>query len=283
MTQITFSSDVNEVSTDSNVDGSIRWHVYEKDSQSSPGNKGIYLRRELNLNVLEPEKQIVSIGTDPKIYFLVNKWILLFKFSDRIGKITYSQGEDPVLFDNEFNQNGKASSFSFLDSLVIPTRIVFQASASNSFYLVSFARIPAIGEAVGSAALVGDSDSSLPFIGTRSARGNASLTSDIGYRLIIKGTASGSSTSEGRALVFFAQGVADAGGNLLGTAFNDKIRTIVFAFADGSSSHTTSVTASGISPTNITPPEFTNSSVFNVGRTIEVTEGTWDGDPDPTI
>jgi len=282
MTQITFSSDVNEVSTDSNADGSISWHVYEKDSQSSPGYKGIYLRREVNLN-LEPEKQIVSIGSEPKIYFLVNQWILLFKFADRIGKVTYSQGEEPTLLDNEFNQNGRASSFVILNRLVIPTRIVFQVSASSSHSLVSFARMAAIGEASASFTLLGDSSAPLAFMGTRSASGNAILSSTTRPNLIIKASASGSFTLEGRALVFFAQAAANTGGSLDGVAFADKTRIIKSATADSSLILSANAIPFSSPPTNITPPEFIDSSVFNVGRNIEVTEGTWDGDPDPTI
>lgn len=290
MTQITFSSDVNEVSTDSSVDGSIRWHVYEKDSESSPGDKGIYLRREVNSGVLEPEKQIVSIGTDPKIYFLVNEWILLFKFSDRIAKITYTQEEDPVLFDNDFNQSGNASSFAFLDSFVIPTRIVFQASASSLSSLESFARIPAIGEANSSASLISFAEAPPAFMGTNSVPGSSQLLSivfDSLVKLRIRENASSNSELVGRANVFFAQ-IAIGGGDISLEGIASGANVIlpilnVTAEAIASSSLTSSLDDAGVSPTNITPPEFTDSSVFNVGRTIEVTEGTWDGDPDPTI
>jgi hypothetical protein len=57
----------------------------------------------------------------------------------------------------------------------------------------------------------------------------------------------------------------------------------VSATAESTAELTANNPDSGVSPTNVTPPEFTDSSIFNVGRIIEVTEGTWDGIPDPTI
>lgn len=285
MTQITFSSDVNEVSTDSNVDGSIRWHVYEKDSELSPGDKGIFLRREINFGVLEPEKQIVSIGADPKVYFLVNEWILLFKLNGRIAKIRYSENLDPNVTIIPGKQIGEVSEFMLLNSLLQQPRIVFQETATSSITLDSFARLPAVGEANISTSLVGEANGSPPFFGTRSVSGSSSLTSPLlfnGIKLRIKdNTASSSFELSGTAFVFEAITV-NATAFLTGLAVPELIASVK-AEVSASISLTSSAEALGVSPTNVTPPEFTDSSVFNVGRTIEVTEGTWDGDPDPTI
>lgn len=288
MTQITFSSDVSGVSTDSNADNSIRWHVYERESLSSPGDRGIYLRREVNSN-LEPEKQIVSIGEKPKIYFLANNWILLFKLRDRIAKISYAEQLDPVITIIPSNQIGNAGAFAALTPSLEDARIVFRAICSGFSSLSSSTRVPAIGDASGTSSLVGFSDAPEAFIGTRAVRGEARLQPFIFPSLVkqrIRESASSSASLTGSLLKFPGQTAIGATNASLEGVVLLSGTSVVFRFsgeANGTSSLNTTATASGISPTNVTAPEFTDSSVFNVGRTIEVTEGTWDGDPDPTI
>jgi hypothetical protein len=66
-TQITFSNDVGRVSTASNPDGSIRWHVY---SRLISGRSRIFVRREVGGVVdAEPGIQLVFEGEDPEVYF----------------------------------------------------------------------------------------------------------------------------------------------------------------------------------------------------------------------
>lgn len=94
MSQSTVTDDAVSCSTAANQDHSIRWHVYERESDDFPGNSGIYLTREINRSVYEPEIQIVSVGSFPKIRFIVNKWILMFKFD---GRIVVSEYEENVV------------------------------------------------------------------------------------------------------------------------------------------------------------------------------------------
>lgn len=114
MSQITYSDDIRVCSTASNIDSSIRWHVYERASDDSPGFQGIYLRRQLNRGNLEPEIQLVSIGTNPKILFIANQWVLLYTFASRVIRVTYLLDEIPTKITIPFNQVGEANGSSTL-------------------------------------------------------------------------------------------------------------------------------------------------------------------------
>lgn len=85
-TRITFSADVGRISTASNVDGSIRWHVYER-----PFGNGttIFIQREVN-GTLEPEVRLLAEGTKPEVYFDVNtsKWLLFYVLNENAFLIT---------------------------------------------------------------------------------------------------------------------------------------------------------------------------------------------------
>lgn len=108
MAQITYSNNIRACSTASNTDSSIRWHVYERNSDDSPGFQGIYLRRQFDRGDLESEIQLASIGESPKILFIGNQWILLYTFANRVVQVTYSLNEVPIKISIPFHQVGEA-------------------------------------------------------------------------------------------------------------------------------------------------------------------------------
>lgn len=246
MTQITFTSDVREVSTDSNLDGSIRWFVYERDSLTNPGEKGIYVRRQVSSSALEPEIQIVNIGTNPKIYFLVNQWILLFNFKNRLAKISHEEGVIPSLTSILFNQSGNAGDFCSLTHLAVPTRIVFQSEASSSASLSTFARMPAVGVASSTASLTTSAETPPAFMGTNGVPGSASLSGFIlsnTTNVVVKSEAESTSQLVGRAPVLFATASASV---FLGADSTHLVK--VHATANSSSSLSHEIFDSGVTP-----------------------------------
>jgi hypothetical protein len=92
--QITFTDDVLNISTASNADGSIRWHVYEK-----PHGNGtsIFVQREVNA-VLEAEVRLLAEGARPEIFFdAANlEWIFIYNLQENAFMIRYDELEVPT-------------------------------------------------------------------------------------------------------------------------------------------------------------------------------------------
>jgi len=98
-TQITFTNDVGEVSTASNLDGTIRWHVYER---TVNGLRSVYLQREL-AGVLQPEVKLIIEGDTPEVYFAedlggagVHQWVIFYHFHEQLWMLRYTENEAPV-------------------------------------------------------------------------------------------------------------------------------------------------------------------------------------------
>lgn len=93
-TQITFTDDVGRIATASNVDGSIRWHVYER-----PFGQGtsLYIQREV-FGVLEAEVRLLSEGERPEVYYdAVNaRWMLFYVLNESAFLVTADETDVPT-------------------------------------------------------------------------------------------------------------------------------------------------------------------------------------------
>lgn len=93
-TQITFTDDVGRISTASNADGSIRWHVYER-----PFGNGIsiFVQREVN-TVLEAEVRLLAEGDRPEIFFdpVTSKFLFFYRLNENVFKIEIDEGDPPA-------------------------------------------------------------------------------------------------------------------------------------------------------------------------------------------
>lgn len=93
-TQITFTDDVGRISTASNSDGSIRWHVYER-----PFGNGvsIFVQREVN-TVLEAEVRFLNEGDRPEIFFdpVTSKFLFFYRLNENVFKIEIDEGDAPA-------------------------------------------------------------------------------------------------------------------------------------------------------------------------------------------
>lgn len=94
--QITFTNDVGKIATASNTNGSIRWHVYERDLGG--GVTSIYVQRELS-GVLQPEVRFVRDGRRPAVFFdtVSAQWILLYEFNESVWMIRADETTAPIL------------------------------------------------------------------------------------------------------------------------------------------------------------------------------------------
>lgn len=94
-TQITSTNDVGRVSTASNADGSLRWHVYERDLGG--GVVSIFVQREVS-GMLEPEVRFVLDGEKPEIYFdsATSQWLLLYVFNENVWMYQIDENDAPT-------------------------------------------------------------------------------------------------------------------------------------------------------------------------------------------
>lgn len=94
-TRITFTGDVLSVSTAGNDDGSIRWHVYDRDDAGVPR---IYVQREV-AGTLEPEQQILVEGRAPKVSFddQAKRFLILYSLNENVFLVSFAEAEVPTL------------------------------------------------------------------------------------------------------------------------------------------------------------------------------------------
>jgi hypothetical protein len=94
--QITFSNDVGAIATASNENGSIRWHVYERNLPN--GVVSIFVQREL-AGVLQPEVRFIRDGQSPEVYFdpVQAQWIVLYVFNQAVWMLRADEHDAPVL------------------------------------------------------------------------------------------------------------------------------------------------------------------------------------------
>ena len=106
-TQITFSDDVLNVSTASNTDASIRWHVYERVTNPSIRKRAIFVRRWTSGGGLEAEQQILDEGSLPKIIFdaVNSKWVILYTLYENVFVVTFAEAEVPTLQPPQVGDN----------------------------------------------------------------------------------------------------------------------------------------------------------------------------------
>jgi hypothetical protein len=106
-TQITFSDDVLNVSTASNTDASIRWHVYERVVNAPIRKRAIFVRRWTSGGGLEAEQQILDEGSLPKIVFddVANKWVILYTLYENVFVVTFTEAEVPALQPPQVGDN----------------------------------------------------------------------------------------------------------------------------------------------------------------------------------
>lgn len=91
---ITFTADVGRISTASNVDGSIRWHIYER-----PFGNGtsIFVRREVS-GVLEAEVRLFNEGERPEIFFnpATSQWLIFYTLNENAFLVTADENDTPT-------------------------------------------------------------------------------------------------------------------------------------------------------------------------------------------
>lgn len=93
-TQITNTDDVLSISLASNVDGTIRWHVYERVKGTG---SALYVQREVD-HEFETEVEIVPEGGKPRITFdhLNSVWVLLYVLNENVFMLQYTETELPT-------------------------------------------------------------------------------------------------------------------------------------------------------------------------------------------
>lgn len=93
-TQITFTDDVGRISTASNADGTIRWHVYERPFGAGTS---IYIQREVN-GVQEAEVRLLNEGQRPEVFFDTDssQWLLFYVLNENAFLITADENDTPV-------------------------------------------------------------------------------------------------------------------------------------------------------------------------------------------
>jgi hypothetical protein len=92
--QITFTDDVINISSASNADGTVRWHVYER-----PHGNGtsIFVQRELS-GVLQAEVRLLAEGARPEIFFDSgnSEWIFIYNLQENAFMVRYDENEVPI-------------------------------------------------------------------------------------------------------------------------------------------------------------------------------------------
>lgn len=93
-TRITFTDDVGRITTASNIDGSIRWHMYERPFGTGTS---IFVRREVN-GTLEAEVRFLAEGEKPDILFdpVTAKWIFHYVLNEKAFRIEIDEPDAPV-------------------------------------------------------------------------------------------------------------------------------------------------------------------------------------------
>lgn len=94
-TQITFTDDVGRIATASNVDGSIRWHVYERPFGSGTS---IFVQRETPPGNLEPEVRLLNEGERPEIFFdpVAGQWVFTYVLNENVFVIYIDEFTAPA-------------------------------------------------------------------------------------------------------------------------------------------------------------------------------------------
>jgi len=93
-TQITFTDDVGRIATASNVDGSIRWHMYERPFGTGTA---IFVQREVS-GVLDPEVRFLNEGERPSIFFdpVSSQWVFTYTLNENVFVVFIDEFTPPA-------------------------------------------------------------------------------------------------------------------------------------------------------------------------------------------